>query len=73
MGRKRNLEILDKAYRARFIRDNFDTIAFIILIAIISIALIILFFLNFDVINFSQISKILSYCRRAFHFNTLSV
>ena len=67
MNRKRNLETLNKAYRVRFFKENFDTVAFIILMAIIVIAAICLFFLNFSFgDNIFDISH-------SFSFNTLTI
>ncbi len=64
MNRKRNLETLNKAYRVRFFKENFDTIAFIILMAVIVVAAILLFFINFSFdINIPH----------SFSFNTLTV
>lgn len=53
---KRNLETLDKAYRVRFLRDNFSTIAFIVLISVLFICFLTLFLINFNSIANSKIN-----------------
>ncbi len=59
MSRKRNIETLNKAYRVRFIRENYETVAFIILMGFLFIAFVILILINFELKlpNFGFISK----------------